>query len=41
MSFGRSYTKVHFKKMCSLALELLQKPTFDNDVEEFINNIRN
>lgn len=40
MSFGRSYTKVHFKKMCKLALELLQKPTFDSDVEAFISSIR-
>lgn len=40
MSFGRSYTKVHFKKMTTLALELIQKPTFDTDVEVFIQDLK-
>lgn len=40
MSFGRSYTKVHFKKMTTMALELIQEPTFDTDVEVFIQNLQ-
>ncbi|WP_158963016.1 hypothetical protein [Myroides fluvii] len=39
-SFGRSYTKVHFKKMTALALELLQETTFDADVEAFIKDLQ-
>ncbi len=35
-SFGRSYTKVHFKKMTTLALELLQKTSFDDDLQTFL-----
>ena len=40
MSFGRSYTKVHFKKMTTMALELIQEPTFDTDVEVFIKDLQ-
>ncbi|QQU04558.1 hypothetical protein [Myroides odoratus] len=40
MSFGRSYTKVHFKKMATMALELIQEPTFDTDVEVFIQDLQ-
>ena len=40
LSFGRSYTKVHFKKMTSLALTLIQEPTFDQDVELFIKDLQ-
>ncbi len=40
LSFGRSYTKVHFKKMTTLALELMQEPTFDADVEVFIQELQ-
>jgi len=40
MSFGRSYTKVHFKKMTTMALELIQEPTFDTDVEVFIQDLQ-
>ncbi|MGG5578366.1 hypothetical protein ACPDHL_13620 [Myroides sp. C15-4] len=40
MSFGRSYTKVHFKKMTTLALTLIQEPTFDTDVEVFIRELQ-
>ncbi|MDM1045824.1 hypothetical protein HX004_08020 [Myroides sp. 1354] len=39
-SFGRSYTKVHFKKMTTMALELIQEPTFDTDVEVFIQDLQ-
>ncbi|MBB1149394.1 MULTISPECIES: hypothetical protein [unclassified Myroides] len=40
LSFGRSYTKVHFKKMTALALALIQEPTFDTDVETFIRELQ-
>ncbi|WP_267740585.1 hypothetical protein [Myroides injenensis] len=40
MSFGRSYTKVHFKKMTKLSLELLQETSFDSDLEMFIASLR-
>lgn len=40
LSFGRSYTKVHFKKMTALALALIQEPTFDTDVEAFIRELQ-
>lgn len=39
-AFGRSYTKVHFKKMTTLALELMQETTFDSDVEDFIASLK-
>ncbi|MDR0228497.1 MAG: hypothetical protein LBI72_05465 [Flavobacteriaceae bacterium] len=39
-AFGRSYTKVHFKKMTTLALELIQETSFDSDVEAFIAGLR-
>ncbi|MTG99097.1 MULTISPECIES: hypothetical protein [Myroides] len=41
MSFGRSFTVVHYRKMTKLANDLLQETTFDADLEDFINRIRN
>lgn len=40
VAFGRSYTKVHFKKMTKLALELMQETSFDADVEAFIADLK-
>lgn len=40
LSFGRSFTKVHFKKMTTLALTLIQELTFDKDVETFIKELQ-
>ena len=37
---GRSFSKVHFKKMTKLALELIQETTFDSDVEEFLAELK-
>lgn len=37
---GRSFSKVHFKKMTKLALELMQETTFDNDVEAFLAELK-
>ncbi len=39
-SFGRSYTKVHFKKTTVLALNLLQKTSFDDDLQTFLLEIK-
>ena len=39
-SFGRSYTKVHYRKMIALSLELIRETTFDNDLQEFIESLK-
>ncbi len=37
---GRSFSKVHFNKMTSLSLELIQETTFDQDLQEFIGSLQ-
>ncbi|MHC5202614.1 hypothetical protein [Myroides sp. LJL119] len=41
LSFGgRSFSKVHFKKMTTLALELIQQTSFDQDLEDFMASLK-
>lgn len=40
IAFGRSYTKVHFKKTIDLALALVQETTFDSDLEDFVYSLK-
>lgn len=37
---GRSFSKVHFKKMTTLALQIIQETTFDQDLEDFLENLK-
>lgn len=40
LSFGRSFTKVHYRKMTAQALKLIQEPTFDQDLEMYMAKMR-